>query len=109
MAGDFNVRVLNLNTPDKIRTEIEKIGADPRGVEIMTPKSSFRTVKLEGVNFAAANIIKQEMLSKGGEAAISRRVFSKKEADRDFAPLSGSPQEAKNAAFQRSGCDSLRG
>ncbi len=83
MARGFNVRILSLDSPDELQAEMKKIGADPRGIQIMMPKGCFRVVKLEGVSFAAANIIKQEMLSKGGEAAISRRVFSKKEAASD--------------------------
>jgi dihydropteroate synthase len=87
MVASFNVRILNLFTPDKIRAEMERIGCSSRGIEIMTPKGSFRAVKLEGLNFAAANILKQEMLSKGGEAVTSREVYSKKEAQSDVLLL----------------------
>jgi len=87
MVGGFNVRILNLDSPDKIRTEMRKIGADARGIGIMTPKASFRAIKLEGLNFAAANIIKQEMLSKGGEATTSRLVYSKEETESDVLLL----------------------
>lgn len=87
MLGGFNVRIISLDTQDKIRAEMEKIGADARGIAIMTRKASFRAVKLEGLNFAAANIIKQEMLSKGGEAVTSRLVYSKKETESDVLLL----------------------
>ncbi len=87
MVGGFNVRILNLDSPDKIRTEMRKIGADARGIGIMTPKASFRAIKLEGLNSAAANIIKQEMLSKGGEATISHLVHSKEETETDVLLL----------------------
>ena len=87
MLGGFNVRILNLDSPDKIRTEMRKIGADARGIGIMTPKASFRAIKLEGLNFAAANIIKQEMLSKGGEATTSRLTYSKEETESDVLLL----------------------
>jgi dihydropteroate synthase len=87
MISGFNVRILDLDNSDRIRAEMKKIGADARGIEIMTPKGSFRAIKLEGLNFAAANIIKQEMLSQGGEAATSRQVYSKKEADSDVLLL----------------------
>lgn len=87
MVGGFNVRILNLDSPDKIRAEMRKIGADARGIGIMTPKASFRAIKLEGLNFAAANIIKQEMLSKGGEATTSRLVYSKEETESDVLLL----------------------
>ena len=87
MVRDFNVRILNLDTPDKIKAEMKRIGAHARGIQIMVPKGCFRAVKLEGLNFAAANIIKQEMLSKGGEATTSRLVYSKEETESDVLLL----------------------
>lgn len=87
MIDGFNVRIIHLDTPEKIQAEMNKIGATPQGIEIMTPKASFRAVKVEGLNFAAANIIKQEMLSRGGEAVTSRQVYSTKEAHSDVLLL----------------------
>jgi dihydropteroate synthase len=87
MVSGFNVRILNLDSPGKLRAEMEKIGPTKQGIAIMTPKGTFRAVKLEGLNFAAANIVKQEMLSKGGEVVISREVYSKKDADSDVLLL----------------------
>jgi dihydropteroate synthase len=87
MVSGFNVRILNLDSPGKLRAEMEKIGPTNQGIAIMTPKGTFRAVKLEGLNFAAANIVKQEMLSKGGEVVISREVYSKKDADSDVLLL----------------------
>jgi dihydropteroate synthase len=87
LAKGFNVRVLNLDSPERIKEEMEKIGASPPGVKIMTPKASFRIVKLEGLNFAAANILKQEMLSRGGDVVTSRSVYTTKESDSDVLLL----------------------
>lgn len=83
MASGFNVRILNLDSPARIRAEMTKVGASPPGVTLMTPKASFCTVKAEGLNFAAANIIKQEMLARGGEVVTSRTVYSSKESHSD--------------------------
>jgi dihydropteroate synthase len=87
LAKGFNVRVLDLDAPARIKEEMEKIGASPPGIKIMTPKASFRVVKLEGLNFAAANILKQEMLSRGGEVVTSRAVYSTKDSDSDVLLL----------------------
>lgn len=87
MPRGFNVRILNLDTPAKIQAEMDKIGASAPGIEIMTPKASLRAIKLEGLNFAAANILKQEMLSRGGETVASRVVYSAKESDSDVLLL----------------------
>ncbi len=85
--SSFNVRILDLHTPDEIRAEMEKVGASVPGMKIMMPKASFRVIKVEGLKFAAANIIKQEMLARGGEAVISRQVYSTKDVDSDVLLL----------------------
>ena len=51
---------------------IASVGADAEGCEWMAPKAVHRLVMLDGVQPKQANIIKQEMLGKGGEAAVSR-------------------------------------
>ncbi|MCX8033157.1 MAG: dihydropteroate synthase [Thermoleophilia bacterium] len=45
------------------------------GINIMEKKSVFRAVRVRDLELRAANILKQEMLARGGEAAISREVF----------------------------------
>jgi dihydropteroate synthase len=64
----MKARIVELNDP---AAAIRALGADPKGVELMTPKAQFRTVKLTAIKTTAANIIKQEMLSIGGEAATA--------------------------------------
>jgi len=71
----FNTRVLYLDSLERLQGEIEKIGADPAGVKIMAPKGLFRVIKLEDVGYAAANILKQEMLALGAEAAIAGDIY----------------------------------
>ncbi|NLU49542.1 MAG: dihydropteroate synthase [Syntrophomonadaceae bacterium] len=73
MKGDHVVFI-----PDRQQAEkaLEEIGADRAGIQWMAPKAVFRVVKLKSVPCPAANIIKQEMLSKGGEAAVKRDTVS---------------------------------
>jgi len=51
---------------------IASVGADKAGCMWMAPKAVHRLVMLDGVQPKQANIIKQEMLGKGGEAAVSQ-------------------------------------
>jgi dihydropteroate synthase len=51
--------------------EMRAIGCDRAGIEIMLPKAVHRIVKLTGIRPIAANIIKQEMLSFGGDAVTA--------------------------------------
>lgn len=53
---------------------IASVGADKSGCLWMAPKAVHRLVMLDGVQPRQANIIKQEMLGKGGEAAVARGV-----------------------------------
>ncbi len=66
---------LNLNNPDRIKRFFEKIGVDPAGIRVMTPKFQFKTFVIKNLDNRAAAIIKQDILSIGGEAAISGKVL----------------------------------
>lgn len=67
-----NVRVVIINNMEEAREEIKKVGADESGIRLMAPKAVHKVIKLERIRTVAANMLKQEMLSKGGEAAITR-------------------------------------
>ncbi|EGO63131.1 dihydropteroate synthase [Acetonema longum] len=68
----YNPRVLKIQTLQQASEELTKIQCDPYGVALMTPKSLFKTIKLEGVPAKAANLLKQTFLAKGGEVAVAR-------------------------------------
>ncbi|MDI6916712.1 MAG: dihydropteroate synthase [Thermoplasmatales archaeon] len=70
-----NVRIRIVGNLDDAKNEIVKIGCDPVGVKLMMPKAVHRTIKIEKIDPRAANIMKQEMLSAGGDAAISRNAL----------------------------------
>lgn len=53
---------------------IASVGADKSGCLWMAPKAVHRLVMVDGVKPKQANIMKQEMLGKGGEAAVARGV-----------------------------------
>ena len=82
MSGS-QVRVISIDDSPSARSEMGKIGVHETGVRIMEKKAFFYSIKVENVKNQAANIIKQEMLSLGGETAVSRDVlnFSRKKSD----------------------------
>ncbi|HZK44273.1 MAG TPA: dihydropteroate synthase [Syntrophomonadaceae bacterium] len=57
------------------RQFIKSIGTDKKAPAYMEPKAVYRTIKLKNISCQAANLIKQEMLSKGGEAAVSKETI----------------------------------
>ena len=52
--------------------EMKAIGVDPGGISVMVDKTKFRLIKLYGIRNAVANIMKEEMLSLGGDVAKNR-------------------------------------
>jgi dihydropteroate synthase len=51
--------------------ELTKINANPVGVKIMALKAVFKAVKITNVDTGTANMIKLEMVSRGGDVAVS--------------------------------------
>jgi len=80
-------RLLVVRDIEDARYELQKIGVSSQGVEVMAPKALGCVVKLCGVRVGAANILKQEMLSLGGDAAVARGVVEGRAAVSDVILL----------------------
>ncbi|MDA8337567.1 MAG: dihydropteroate synthase [Peptococcaceae bacterium] len=72
---DIGVWGINTGSLRESAEQIASVGATAAGVRIMAPKAVHRLVRLSGVNPRQANIIKQEMLAQGGDAALHRGVL----------------------------------
>ncbi|MFA5114703.1 MAG: dihydropteroate synthase [Candidatus Omnitrophota bacterium] len=66
------MRVLDISCPKELKRLMHDIGVDPYGIGIMLPKTVTRLVRLTGISNIAANILKQEMLSLGADAAVAK-------------------------------------
>ena len=67
------IRCLHItNTRDAIH-EMGKVGVDPTGMKLMMGKTLHYNLKVEGIAPRMANLLKQEMLSVGGDAALDKR------------------------------------
>lgn len=51
---------------------MREIGVDPGGIALMAPKGRLRAVRIENLSAWQANLLKQEMLSLGGDTAVHR-------------------------------------
>jgi dihydropteroate synthase len=71
----YNLQFVNVNSLQDAREEIHKIGSDSQSIEIMAPKAVFKVIKLTNVVLQDAIIIKQDMLSLGGEVAVPKNTF----------------------------------
>ncbi len=72
----YNVRILPANDPVTLVRYLRNSGVDDRGIEIISRKSSNLIFRVDNVPPAAANIIKQQLLSMGQEAAVHRDIIS---------------------------------
>ncbi|MBP1709748.1 MAG: dihydropteroate synthase, partial [Deltaproteobacteria bacterium] len=75
-SDNIRIRCLHLKSTHEAVEIFKKIHVDPYGIEAMLPKMVHINILLEGIKCNVANIIKQEMLSIGGDAAVSRSSVS---------------------------------
>jgi dihydropteroate synthase len=68
-------QVLVLRDLSAVRAAMHSARVSKPGIDIMEHKALFRVVRVGNVGIRAANILKQEMLARGGEVAISREVY----------------------------------
>lgn len=82
--SDHNSKFIDIVSLEGAKIEIQKIGSDPKSIEIMAPKAISKVIKVENVLLQDAIIIKQDMLSIGGEVAIPKDAFELKEKRADI-------------------------
>ena len=91
------MEIIEIKNIEEAKKELEKIGCDSRGIDIMASKFVFRIIKIKDIDSRAANIIKQEMLSADGEAAVKKGTISYKEKTTDIL-LSGTIKQLEKVA-----------
>jgi dihydropteroate synthase len=82
-----------------IKKEMAVIGVDPYGIKLMADKADLLVIKIESIDHRAANILKQEMLSLGGETACSRAVMSLQKGSAPIL-LIGTPAQYRKLIFK---------
>lgn len=70
----MKLRIVAITDLGQAQDAIRATGADPYSVAHMAAKLYMRCLRVDGVDNRAAAILKQEMLSLGAEAAVSRAV-----------------------------------
>jgi dihydropteroate synthase len=63
----YLARLLDLTTLDGLQQEMRRLDVDRGGIPIMAAKGVLRLVLVEQIPTAAANVIKQEILARGGD------------------------------------------
>lgn len=71
----YGIRWVTLDNLEEAKMALTQIGSDPGGIAHMAGKGIGRAIKLDQVPLWVAHILKQEMLSVGGDAAVHRNVI----------------------------------
>jgi dihydropteroate synthase len=77
------MRILDIATCAQAKKIMEDIGVDRYGIKIMLPKAMRRLVKVDSLPAVTANILKQEMLSIGGDVAVAKGALTGKQTNTD--------------------------
>lgn len=67
-----SISELQVKSVDEARKAMNTIGVDKIGIRLMENKFLLKVIKIRDVRTAVANIIKQEMLSIGADAAVNK-------------------------------------
>ncbi len=70
------MRILEVRQPQEVAHLMQEIGVDPYGIKLMVLKAQSYLLRINGLPCIAANIIKQEMLSVGADAALSKGALT---------------------------------
>jgi dihydropteroate synthase len=91
----MSLQILSVKNQKQMLEYISGIDCDPMGARIMAPKGLSRAIKIKGLDSWQANILKQEMLSLGGDAAVAKGAITGRARKTDLIVL-GNHSQIKN-------------
>ncbi len=71
----MNIYPLNVSSPEDMKAVCSRIGTDPRALGYLVPKSAIVHLYADNVDYRAAGFLKQEMLARGGDVAVTKHVI----------------------------------
>ena len=74
--SEYDAQIIPVVTLADAKKEIQRIGSDPNSIDIMAPKMITNVIQISNVKLQDAIIIKQDMLSIGGEVAVPKDTFA---------------------------------
>jgi dihydropteroate synthase len=69
------IRVLRAYGSEDLAAIMRELKVDPYGIRIMLPKGAHYLIRINSLSGIAANILKQELLSVGGECALPKEAL----------------------------------
>ena len=88
----MNVYPVNIENEKSLHAVCEKIGADNRALMYLTPKFKIFHIYADDIDFRAANFLKQELLSLGGDVVVAKHVIDAKTEFTDILLMSTKKQ-----------------
>lgn len=86
------MRILEIPDQKEIKKILQEIRVDPYGIKIMAPKAITYLIRMNSLSCISANILKQEMLSLGGDVAVARDALTGKTKKTDCLIIANSAQ-----------------
>ena len=78
MQNNLSIYPVKVSSAEDVKRLCEKIGTDSGALAYLIPKANIIHIYAERVDYRAANFIKQEMLSRGGDTAVAKHVIDGK-------------------------------
>lgn len=94
---DSDPYIISVDTQAEAGLLQERLGVAPEGIELMAPTAVSRHVRVGGLDARNANILKQEALAAGGDAALPVDVYDLEAGESDALVL-GTPAQLEALA-----------
>ena len=92
---EYKFRQIFIGSREEAFSEFKKIGSTDEGAKIMADKFVSLAIRADGVQDRAVNILKQEMLARNGDVAVSKNVLYSS-ADKSDIIIFGSEKSIRN-------------
>ena len=76
ISGDFEVSMIDIIHPDDAEYFMKSMGVTGTGAKVMKNKTVSKVLRINNITTTEALIIKQEILARGGDAALERNAVS---------------------------------
>ncbi|MEZ5334325.1 MAG: dihydropteroate synthase [Methanolobus sp.] len=75
-SGDFEVSIMDITHPDDAEYLMKSMSVTGTGAKVMKNKTVSKVIRVNNITTTEALIIKQEILARGGDAALERDAVS---------------------------------
>jgi dihydropteroate synthase len=94
---EYKIRQIFIGNKEEAAAEFRSIGATAEGAKIMSEKFVNLAIRADGIQNKAVNILKQEMLARNGDVAVSKNALYSS-AEKSDVIIFGSEKSIRNLA-----------